>query len=255
MEELPSSSSSELLTKKESEVYSNWEKMLEICEDREDCFFGNHQTLFELNQRCEGSGLAVIGNFLELINVTSNYKIKLSDLQIVMLSTLIYNKFSYLKDTEIMLFFHDYFLIFSEERFFGSIEMKTIINMLKEWVREKRGRAILEHDRQIKRRKEEENKQLRMSWNEYCQVNGIESSDSPIQKILNNLDKPIVPKDTKESISNSAKALIENKLDFGDEAMVKARRAFILRYGYTPEDHIRTFQKEIIDETTDETNA
>lgn len=215
--------------------------MLAICRDREDCFFGNHPTLSELNQQCEGLGLGVIGNFLEILNSASNYKVKLSQLQILMLSSLIYEKFSYLKETELMLFFYDFFRKFSEDRFFGSIETKTIMNMLTEWVREEQGKAIFKYDRKM--RKEKESKETNMNWKVYCQRNGLEESESPIREILSRLDKPKASNDTKESITNYAMSLIDNKFGFDNETMVSARRTFILRYGCTPEEYL--IKKEI----------
>lgn len=213
--------------------------MLTICKNQEECFFGNHPTLRELDQVCEGSGLAVIGKSLELVNIVTNYKIKLNDIQIVMLSGLIFQKFSYLKETELTLFFYDIFGKFSEDKFFGSIEIQTIINLLTDWVKNKRANAIYEHDKQIKRREIEEYKHLLMNWKEYRERHGLDLSESPVRNILSSFGNPKVPKDTKESTSDFAKVLIENKFGFDDAATLKARRAFVLRYGYTPEDFLR----------------
>lgn len=219
---------------------STWNDLLKMCKDREDCFFGKHPTLRQMNEKSGvKSGQILLSTFLNLMNVATNVKTKLSDVQIIILSEMIYEKFFYLKDSEISLFFYDYFRNFSEDRFYGSIETTTIIHMLTKWVREKRGKAKIKHKRQLWKQKEEENKHLKMNWKEHCKRNSLDLSESPVKKILSSFGKAKAPKDTKESTSDFAKALIVNRFGFDEAATVKARRAFILRYGYTPEDYLR----------------
>ena len=216
---------------------TTWQEMQETCKNRDDCFFGNHPKLSELNTQ---SGVCtaqiLISTCLNLVNVLSNYKAKLSDAQIIIMCDMIYEKYFYLKETEMKLFFYDFYLHMNGETFFGSIEIKTIMNMLTKWVREKRGNAIYEHDRKLK--KEKESKETNMNWKEYCILNGLVESESPLRKILSRFGEPKVPKDTKESTSNYAKALIENRFGFREAAIVKARRSFVFCYGCTPEEYL-----------------
>lgn len=215
-------------------------KMLTACRNREDCWFGDHLTLQELNHAngCK-AGQGVVATYLYMLNVATNHKIKLDDLQVRMLSEMIFSKFFYLKDTEIMLFFHDYFKYLSSDKFYGSIEFKTLMDMLTEWVREKRGTAICRHDELLAQQRKEEEKPYLMTWEEFCHQNGNNSSDNPKDRILSGFGKRKVPQDTKESITESALALIENKWGYDDDTMRDARRSFMYRYGYTPEDYLR----------------
>lgn len=225
-----------LLTDNEKQILGDWRKMLSVCSDRDDCLFGEHSTLQEMNNNCRGSGLAAISKLLDLMNVFTN-KAKLDQLQNLTLSQTIYDKFFYLKETEVMLFFCDYYKYSSSDDFYGSLEPKTITMMLTKWVRVTRGAAIEQHDKLLDLQRKEEEKPYLLTWEEFCSKNGKDSSDSPISRILSGKCK--VPKDTKESIIESAQALIENKWGYDDDAIMNARRAFVCRYGYTPEDYLR----------------
>ena len=106
-----------LLTDNEKQILGDWRKMLSVCSDRDDCLFGEHSTLQEMNNNCRGSGLAAISKLLDLMNVFTN-KAKLDQLQNLTLSQTIYDKFFYLKETEVMLFFCDYYKYSSSDDFY-----------------------------------------------------------------------------------------------------------------------------------------
>ena len=235
----PSSSTNDLLTDVEKQILTDWRKMISVCKDRDDCLFGVHPTLLEMNESCKGSGLAAISKCLDLMNVATNYKVKLDVIQVAMATEMIYSKFFYLKETEIMLFFHDYFMYLGSDEFYGSIEPKTIIDMLTKWVREKRGMAISRHEELLAQQRKEEEKPYLMTWEEFCHKNGNNSSNNPKDRILSGFGKRKVPQDTKESITESALAIIENKWGYDNDTMMDARRSFTYRYGYTPEDYLR----------------
>lgn len=234
----PQSSSANQLTDDEKQILADWGKMRSVCKDREDCLFGNHPTLLEMNKSCKGSGLAAISKCLDMMNVYTN-KVKLDTLQIIELSQTIFDKFFYLKETEIMLFFTDYFRYSNSEEFYGAIEPKTITTMLTKWVRVKRGIAITLHDQYLRQQKKEEEKALLMTWEEYSHYKECCSSETPLDRFFSGFGKSKVPEDTKESITESAQALRENKWGYDDNAMMNARRSFVRRYGYTPEDYLR----------------
>lgn len=238
-------SSTNPLSEDGKEILRHWKKMIAVCKDRDDCFFGNHPSLCEMNNGCSGAGHAVVSTCLEMINIATNHKTKLSDLQILMLSEAIYDKFFYLKDTEVTLFFYDYFKFLTSDKFYGSIEMKTVIEMLIKWVREKRGMAIAKHDLLLKEKRAAEDNQQSMPWEEYCKSEGVDSSENPLVKLLSSFGRKDVPNDTPESISESALALIENRFKYDDDSMINARRSFVFRYGYTPEDYLRKEEKYV----------
>ncbi len=214
--------------------------MMGTCRNTEDCLFGNHPTLRELNlQTGVKAGQGVIATYLNMLNVATNYKLKLNEIQISMLSQMIYEKFSYLKETEVALFFYYFFKHPDSESFYGAIEMETVMAKLTKWVREKRGTAICRRDKLLSQQRKEEEKSYLMTWEEFCQQNGNNSADNPKDRILSGFGKRKIPQDTKESITESALALIDNKWGYNDDTMMDARRSFVCRYGYTPEDYLR----------------
>lgn len=216
-----------------------WNKMSSFCRDREDCLHGNHPTLRELNfQTGVKAGQGVIATYLDMLNVATNYKLKLSDIQIGMLSQMIYEKFSYLKETEVALFFYDFFMHPDSEGFYGAIEMETLMAKFTEWVRIKRGKAILQHEGMLRRQKEEAQRPYLITFQEFCKRKGINPSETSYGQILLGVLGNKQP-DTKESIAQSATDLIENKFGYDEQGMVNARRSFVCRYGYRPEDYLR----------------
>jgi len=240
----PNSSTNQQKNLTDEDYVKFWNTMVSLCRNPEDCLFGNHPTLRELNlQTGVKAGQGVIATYLNMLNVATNYKLKLNEIQISMLSQMIYEKYFYLKETEVALFFYYFFKHPDSESFFGAIEMETVMAMLTKWVRRKRGAAIEQHDKLLDQQRKEDEKPYLLTWEEFCNKNGKDSSDSPISRILSGKCK--VPKDTKESITESAQALIENRWGYDDDAMMNARRAFVCRYGYTPEDYLRKEEKYV----------
>ena len=212
--------------------------MRSVCKNREDCLFGNHPTLQEMNNNSKGSAVVLICNLLDLMNGYTN-KGKLDRLQSINLSETICDKFFYLKETEVMLFFNDFFKYVSSDDFYGAIEPNTITTKLTKWVRMIRSAAIKRHDDILDMQRKEEEKPYHITWEEFCSQNGNNSSDSPIGRILSGFGKSKAPRDTQESITESAQALINNKWGYDDDTMTNARRSFACRYGYSPEDYLR----------------
>lgn len=218
------------------ENYLNiWNTMVSLCRNPEDCWFGNHPTLRDLNlQTGVKAGQGIIAIYLNLLNVVTNYKLKLNEIQISMLSQMIYEKFFYLKVTEIILFFHDYFKYLSSDKFFGSIEFKTIMDMLTNFVREKRGKAIWQHDEKLHTEHLEKEKSESIDWQQYCEQKGVDFSDSPIEMIKSNFGRKL-QKDTPESMRKSAEELVYNRWGLDEAAMEYAYKSFMARYKCTPE--------------------
>ena len=232
------SSSPNMLTDEDRQVFSAWRKMLSVCSNRDDCLFGNHPTLQEMDNTCKGSGIAAISQLLELMNAYTN-KAELDQKQRLTLSVTIYDKFFYLKETEVMLFFCDYFKYSNSDEFYGALEPKTINTMLTRWVRVTRGKAIWEHENLLKEQKKESEKPFLMTWDEYRQKNENISVENPLDRFFSGFGRKKTVKDTKDTATESAQALIENKWGYDDDAMKNARRSFVCRYGYTPEDYLR----------------
>ena len=222
------------LTDEEKQILSDWKKMCSVCKDREDCLFGNYPTLQEMNNNCRGSGLAAISKCLDLMNVYTNYRAKLNLMQTLMLSQTIFDKFFYLKDTELMLFFSDFYKYMNSDEFYGSIEPKTITTMLTNWVRVKRGAAIEQHDKKLHRERIKAEKDDSVSWEQYCMQNELDEKESPIGRISAGFGRK-TDKETDELIRKSAEELVNNRWGYDKETMEKARKSFMTRYKSTPE--------------------
>lgn len=211
-------------------------EMLAACKDRDDCWFGNHPTLREMNEtRSVKVGQGTVAKFLVILNIASNCKLKLSYMQIRMLSEEIYSKYCYLKDTEIMLFFHDFLVDHKKENtFFGAIDPNIIKDALHTFVREKRGNAIWEHDKKLHSERLEKEKSKSVDWQQYCEQKGIDSSDDPIKRIISNFGHK-EPKDTPESIKKSAEELVYNRWGLDEKGIENARKSFMARHKCTSE--------------------
>ena len=246
-EQLPSTSSTSQQKSLSDDDYVRIQsKMLSTCRNREDCHFGNYKTLKELNkEKGLKVGQGMVATYLYLLNVATNYKVKLSDLQVKLLSETIYDSFFYLRETEVMLFFNDLIKYVSSDEFFGALEPNTISEKLTKWVRMTRSAAIKRHDDILDTQRKEEEKPYHITWEEFCSQNGNNSSDSPIGRILSGFGKSKAPRDTQESITESAQALINNKWGYDDDTMMNARRSFACRYGYSPEDYLRKEEKYV----------
>ena len=219
-----------------------WKKMLSISKDKDDCFFGIHPTLREMNASTRKKVAQFhVSTLLIVINEATNYKSKFNSLQIDMLSELIYDKFSYLKETEITLFFYYLFRRAQKDTFYNSLEIETIMEELTRFVVDVRGKAIREHDEQLALKKIEAEKEKYITWEEYCVRRGISVTTEPIEMLSKSFSYKIhcSAKDSVESVTKAATAIIENKEGFDEDTLIKIRSAFTRRYGYTPEDFLR----------------
>lgn len=213
--------------------------MIATCKNREDCLFGEHKTLRELNQeKGVKVGQGIVATYLYLLNVASNYKVKLSDLQIKLLGETIYDKFFYLKETEVMLFFNDYFKYVNSDEFYGAIEPKTITAMLTKWVRTTRANAIYQHDKKLNKERLESEKGDCVSWEQYSVLKEVDQSNSPIGRIAAGLGSK-TDKDLSETIRKSAEELVNNRWGYTQKEMEIARKSFITRYGSAPEYYLK----------------
>lgn len=219
--------------------------MLSISKDKDDCFFGIHPTLREMNASTRKKVAQFhVSTLLSVINEATNYRSKFNSLQIDILSELIYDKFSYLKDTEITLFFYNIFRRAQKDTFYNSLEIETIMEELTRFVLDVRGKAIREHDEQLALKKIEAEKEKYITWEEYCVKKGMSVKTEPIEMLAKffNFRTPR-SKDTVESISKTATTIIENKEGYDEDSLIKIRSAFTRRYGYTPEDFLRKEKK------------
>lgn len=225
----------------DEDMLKTWKKMLSISKDKDDCFFGIHPTLREMNASTKKKVAQFhVSTLLSVINEATNYRSKFNSLQIDILSELIYDKFSYLKDTEITLFFYNIFRRAQKDTFYNSLEIETIMEELTRFIVVVRGKAIREHDEQLALKKKEAEKEKYITWEEYCVKKGMSVKTEPIEMLAKFYNfRTHRSKDTVESISKTATAIIENKEGYDEDSLIKIRSAFTRRYGYTPEDFLR----------------
>lgn len=212
-----------------------WKKTLIQCANREQCWFGNSPTLKELNGQADNiDAETLVSSYLNVFNLLCSQS-KLSSEQISILSIQIVMKYAYLKYTEIMLFFHDFIFYHKKENtFFGAIDPNIIMDALHTFVRNDRGNAIHEHYKRLDAERLAKEKSESIDWQQYCDQEGIDSSENPIERIISRFGRKN-PKDTPESIKNSADELVNNRWGLDETSMKNARKSFIARYKSTPE--------------------
>lgn len=210
-------------------------KMITTCRNQDDCFFGDYLTLREMNaQSGKKTGQNFVATLLNVVNAATNYNKKLNFVQMRFLSELIFEKFSYLKETEITLFFYLLFSQAQKDTFYGALEIETIMEKLTDFVRVRRAKAIERRDIKLQNEKLEREKINGISWQQHCSQKGIVESETPIGKLVLGIGRE-TPKDTGESIRKSAEELVNNRWGYNEITMKKAIEAFTNRYGYSPE--------------------
>ena len=113
-------------------------KQIEINHDKERCYFGNIPTLAEIN-RIYDKQAAVAWLIPQLTNLAefSNCKTSFSEMQIRECAEMIVSEYSYLKLSELMLFFYR-FKCGVYEKFYGSVSPMTIMASLLIFLEERR---------------------------------------------------------------------------------------------------------------------
>ncbi len=227
----------------DDQILEAWNKMMVTCRDLDDCWFGSHPTLRELNNQSGlKSGQFYIATLLNIVNVATNYSTKLDKLQIKMLSELIYEKFSYLKDTEVTLFFYYLFRDAKKNTFYGALQIETIMDELTNFVRVKRSKAIKHHDIQLEEERIEREKQTDGPWDDYCKRHNIEIASSPIDRVFQGLK--VSTSDNSEHIRKVAQFVNDNPDNISSEELEFFRNSLCKRYGEAFNIFLRKEDKE-----------
>lgn len=211
--------------------------LIQTCKEPEKCWFGNSPTLGELRDK-EGGSLVegwIGGWMINLANYSGCSK-KLDDKQLDTIGKFIVDKYGYLKITELMLFFYDFFRSPKKDVFFGAVDPDTIFYMLQKFIREKRGRAIRQHDIEQEQERIEREKDSLITWEEHCKFTGKDPNIHPEDICLRSFG---VPKpDDMEKVKISARAIIENRECLNNTTLKAFRQAFEKRYKCTPEEFL-----------------
>ena len=152
-------------------VRFNPDVQMQICNDAKLCITGKYPTLSEI-KRDYGKTIPIAWLVPQLQNLSwyCGVKDKLNSKQLEECAYIIAADFSFLKVSEIMLFFHR-FKSGRYGRFYGNIDPLVITTSLREFVKE-RNTEIDRYESEERQRKNEEHAKTAVSWEEWCIMTG-----------------------------------------------------------------------------------
>lgn len=225
----------------------NHENQFAFVKNELACYFGDFPTLDNLNtaytsttaQQCIVFHLTDLSEFV-------GAKEKLNNFQMRQLADIIVMKYSFLRITELMLFCFN-FKLGKYAEFYGTVDPLAIMKSLREFMRE-RNVAIYNYEQKVAALKAEQDKLTAITYNEYCEKNGIDPTRRLTGKVLpsENGEQPKAtffkskPKqDNVKDVLKSARGAIDNVFGLDKDGQEKMKYAFKLRYGMTPEEYIK----------------
>lgn len=155
----------------------------EICEKKDECFFGNYPTLAEL-KAAYGTNAPMIWLVPQLYNLSEycGCKDKLTENQLEECAYIIASEYYYLKVSELMLWLHR-FKAGKYGRFFGAVDPMIIVASLSDFLRD-RNVAIEKHDSELRKIQQEIERSKAISFEEYCKRNGMEGRENPLNNLI-----------------------------------------------------------------------
>lgn len=145
----------------------------------DECFFGKYPTLGGLRAQYDSRfPSAWLMAHLYDLSEYCGCKDKLEGKALQQCASVIASEFSYLKISELMLFFHR-FKSGRYGRFYGSVDPLVITTSIRDFIRE---RAVEYERRNIEeeRRKEDERRKEAVSWEDYCMMTYGEIRPHPL---------------------------------------------------------------------------
>lgn len=144
---------------------------MQICNDATVCITGKYPTLAEV-RRDYGTSVPTAWLIPQLQDLSwyCGVRDKLNARQLEECAFVIASDFSFLKVSELMLFFHR-FKSGRYGKFYGSVDPLVICQALREFVRE-RNNAIDRIASEERKKKLEEHAKTAVSWKEYCIMTG-----------------------------------------------------------------------------------
>ncbi len=154
---------------------------LQVCKDREACFFGNSPTL-AIVDKTYGRYTAVAWLIPQLadLSLCCGLKEDASKEQLRFVAVAIATDYYWLKVSELMLFFFR-FKACHYERFYSRFDPQAILLSLRTFLGE-RARAYEIRDGEKRRRKNQEQRSRCISFEEYCRLNGLDAETYEIGK-------------------------------------------------------------------------
>lgn len=152
-------------------VEFNPDTQMQICNDATVCITGKYPTLAEV-RRDYGTSVPTAWLIPQLQDLSwyCGVRDKLNARQLEECAFVIASDFSFLKVSELMLFFHR-FKSGRYGKFYGSVDPLVICQALREFVRE-RNNAIDRIASEERKKKLEEHAKTAVSWKEYCIMTG-----------------------------------------------------------------------------------
>lgn len=207
-----------------------------------DCYFGDYPTLSELNGTYT-SKTAQAWLIPQLVDLSEycGVKEKFTTNQLNQCSDIIASDYFYLKVSEIMLFFAR-FKRCCYGRFYGSVDPLIITEALKEFCRE-RDVAYYKYEKIEEEIKLEESYKHSCTWESYTERSGQKGKPFPTTKngVTVTLSQPVEREKkviSKEKIRDIAKNLVENQYGCDKKTLHVMKRAFLNKYGCTPESYV-----------------
>ena len=147
----------------------NPERQLSLCENTEDCYFGDYPTLSELKAGY-GNNTPVAWLIPQLYNLSEycGCRDKLKGVPLEECASIIAHYFYYLKVSEIMLFFYR-FKSGLYGKFYGAVDPLTITSALRTFVRD-RSLAYDKHIQEEKKREMDEWRKNAINIDEYNKI-------------------------------------------------------------------------------------
>lgn len=215
------------------------------------CYFGNVPTLAHLNAAYISTTaqkwlVAQIFDLSEFVGV----KDKLNENQLRQLAQIIVTQYPYLRVTELMLFFYN-FKLGKYAEFYGTVDPLAITKSLREFMVE-RNVAKYNYERKMEALKEEQDKLTAITYEEYCEKNGIDPTRSIASKVLpSSTGEQPQPKffkanpkeDNVDEVLKSARGTVDNVYGLDNEGQARMVDAFKKRYGMLPQDYIKKYGK------------
>jgi len=145
----------------------------------DECFFGDYPTISEMNAAYhKRMAIVILMSQLSSLSEYCGCKNKLDNAQLEQCAEIIGLTYPYLKISELALFFAR-FKAAKYGHFYGAVDPLVITSALRTFIRE-RNDAYFEINALIQEQKNEESKKKAISWEEYCQRNGIKGRKSPL---------------------------------------------------------------------------
>lgn len=211
----------------------------DLCNNEEISYFGAYPTLRKLNE-VYGKNTAKAWVIPELVDLSEycGAKDKITNNQISQCADIIANDYSYLKVSELLLFFGK-FKRCCYGRFYGSVDPLIITEALREFCRE-RNVAYYNMEQAESQKLFAESISGTCSWEEYAKSSGQAGKPMPTMYLQEKSasSHPTSRKEKEDVVYEVASALVKNSYLCDKATLHDMKTMFVNKYGLSPEDYI-----------------